>query len=44
MVVAPDRQPTGKFGRKRDAGRSPGMRECSDCLALCSEIMADKLP
>lgn len=43
MVVAPDRQAAGKFGRRRDARRFPGVRECSDCLTLCGEIMADQL-
>jgi hypothetical protein len=43
MVVAPDRQAAGKFGRRRDARRFPGVRECSDCLTLCGEVMADQL-
>jgi hypothetical protein len=43
MVVALDRQAAGKFGRRRDARRFPGVRECSDCLTLCGEIMADQL-
>jgi hypothetical protein len=42
MVVAPDRPPIGKFGRRRRARRFPGVRECSECLALCHEIMAEQ--
>ena len=42
MVVAPDRPTIGKFGRKRQARRFPGVRECSDCLALCDEIMTEQ--
>jgi hypothetical protein len=41
MVLAPDRQAVGKFGRRRRARRVPGVRECSDCLALCDEIVID---
>lgn len=43
MVVAPDRQAVGKFGRKRRERRQPGVRVCSDCLALCGEILAEQL-
>jgi len=43
MIVAPDRPPAGKFVRKRYARRFPGVRECSDCLALCGEVMAEQL-
>jgi hypothetical protein len=42
MVVAPDRPAVGKFGRKRLARRNPGVRECSECLDLCHEIMAEQ--
>lgn len=42
MVVAPDRRAIGKFGRKRLARRFPGVRECSECLDLCHEIMAEQ--
>jgi hypothetical protein len=42
MIVAPGMPPVGKFGRKRYARRFPGVRECSDCLALCGEIMAEQ--
>lgn len=42
MVVAPDRPAIGKFGRKRIARRFPGVRECSECLALCHDIMAEQ--
>ena len=41
MVLAPDRQAAGKFGRSRRARRFPGVRECSDCLALCDQIVVD---
>lgn len=37
MVVAPDR-PAKKFSRKRYARRFPGVREASDCLAVCAEV------
>jgi len=43
MIVAPDMPPAGKFGLKRYAKRFSGVRECSDCLALCGEIMAEQL-
>jgi hypothetical protein len=43
MIVAPNRPPAGKFGRKRFARRFPGVRECSDCLRLCGDIMAEQL-
>jgi hypothetical protein len=42
MVVAPHRPAVGKFGRKRMARRFPGVRECSECLDLCHEIMAEQ--
>jgi hypothetical protein len=42
MVVAADRPAVGKFGRKRLARRFPGVRECSECLDLCHEIMAEQ--
>lgn len=42
MVVAPDRPAIGKYGRKRLARRFPGVRECSECLDLCDEIMAEQ--
>jgi len=42
MVAAPDRPAIGKFGRKRQARRYPGVRECSECLDLCHEIMAEQ--
>jgi len=42
MVVAPDRPAIGKFGSKRLARRFPGVRECSECLDLCHEIMAEQ--
>jgi hypothetical protein len=43
MIVAPGRPAAGKYGRKRGVRRSPGVRECSDCLALCGEIRAEEL-
>jgi len=43
MIVAPDRPPVGKYGSKRRVRRSPGVRECSDCLAVCGEIRAEEL-
>jgi hypothetical protein len=42
MVVAPDRPAIGKFGRKRLTRQFPGVRECSDCLDLCHEVMAEQ--
>ncbi len=42
MIVAPDRPAAGKYGRKRRVRRPPGVRECSDCLALCGEIRAEE--
>jgi hypothetical protein len=42
MVVAADRPAVGKFGRKRLARWFPGMREWSECLDLCHEIMAEQ--
>jgi hypothetical protein len=43
MVVAPYRPAIGKFSKKPRAGRFPGVRGCSDCLALCDEIMTRQL-
>jgi hypothetical protein len=42
IVVAPDGIGGGKFARRRYARRFPGVRICSDCLALCSEIQAER--
>lgn len=43
MVLAPDRPAVGKFGRGRRARRAQGVRQCSACLALCGEILAEQL-
>lgn len=42
MVVAPDRPPVGKLGRKRLARRFPGVRACAECLDLCHEIIIEQ--
>jgi hypothetical protein len=43
MIVAAGRPAAGKYGRKRGVRWSQGVRECSDCLALCGEIRAEEL-